>query len=276
MDTPFTRQSSRDALRSSITEGSSRIFGSVMGAKRGLIGGLTSTFDQVVNIVGGGDDDDTAVAGRSAAGGGVKDAQQSPPTDGTAAAAATASGGGGVGVQPPKSKPPKPPAPMSRQRSDLNVNNGSVKQFAADGNPEMTTGSSNRMSRHSTVPVGGPATTSRGVQDQTSDKSGTGKCFEARMANKHAHRFCFQSCHVTGSVITICYNLIRNVRPVLSSAALLSVFPSEDVCACVFVCMCVYVYVFVCLCVCVYVCVPAYVFKRTPTIILNQFLELTN
>jgi len=41
------------ALKSRMTEGSSKLFGSMRDAKRGLLGGITSTFDHVVNIVGG-------------------------------------------------------------------------------------------------------------------------------------------------------------------------------------------------------------------------------
>lgn len=131
---PFGRQTSREALeettrsiKSSLTEGSSRIFGSVMGAKRGLIGGITSTFDQVVNIVGGSEE---AEGGSSVAGA----AEAQPPRDGAQQQ-----------QQPPmrpKPKPPKPPAPVTRQRSDIDVN-GTVKQ--CDGG---------RVSRQNTVPVG--------------------------------------------------------------------------------------------------------------------------
>lgn len=138
MALPFGRQTSREALeettrsiKSSLTEGSSRIFGSVMGAKRGLIGGITSTFDQVVNIVGGSEE---AEGGGSVAAG-TSEAQ--PPKDDAPP------------VPPPpqqpvrqKPKPPKPPAPVTRQRSDVDAN-GTVKQF--DGG---------RVSRQNTVPVG--------------------------------------------------------------------------------------------------------------------------
>jgi hypothetical protein len=41
------------ALKSSFTESSTKLFGSVMDAKRGLFSGITSKFDQVANIVGG-------------------------------------------------------------------------------------------------------------------------------------------------------------------------------------------------------------------------------
>lgn len=40
------------ALKSRMTEGSSKLFGSMRDAKRGLLGGITSTFDHVVSIVG--------------------------------------------------------------------------------------------------------------------------------------------------------------------------------------------------------------------------------
>lgn len=56
------------ALKSSLTEGSSKLFGSVMDAKRGLFGGITSTFDHVVNIVGGPDDASKAATGSSTSG----------------------------------------------------------------------------------------------------------------------------------------------------------------------------------------------------------------
>lgn len=108
---PFGRQTSRDALeettrslKSSLTEGSSKVFGSVMGAKRGLFAGLTSTFDQVVNIVGGG--------------GGEGETETAGTEDG--------SEGGGGGQEPPKPRPPKPPAP--RQRPGAVDSNGTVSR----------------------------------------------------------------------------------------------------------------------------------------------------
>lgn len=120
MSFPFGRQTSRDALeetrrsiKSSLTEGSSKIFGSVMGAKRGLIGGLTSTFDQVVNIVGG-----------SGGGGGEGE---------TAVAGAEDGSGGGAG--PPKPRPPKPPAPRQRPGSVVD-SNGTVSRQQAPGPSE--------------------------------------------------------------------------------------------------------------------------------------------
>lgn len=56
------------ALKSSLTEGSSKLFGSVMDAKRGLFGGITSTFDHVVNIVGGPEDGSKAATSGSGSG----------------------------------------------------------------------------------------------------------------------------------------------------------------------------------------------------------------
>jgi len=56
MDTKMVSQSvdeATKALKSRMTEGSSKLFGSMRDAKRGLLGGITSTFDHVVNIVGG-------------------------------------------------------------------------------------------------------------------------------------------------------------------------------------------------------------------------------
>jgi len=55
MDTKMVSQSvdeATKALKSRMTEGSSKLFGSMQNAKRGLLGGITSTFDHVVNIVG--------------------------------------------------------------------------------------------------------------------------------------------------------------------------------------------------------------------------------
>ena len=71
MDTKAVSQSvdgATKAIKSSFTEGSSKLFGSVMDAKRGLFGGITSTFDHVVNIVGGPDDGSKATAATSASG----------------------------------------------------------------------------------------------------------------------------------------------------------------------------------------------------------------
>jgi len=54
------------ALKSRMTEGSSKLFGSMRDAKRGLLGGITSTFDHVVNIVGGPESGDKTAAGANA------------------------------------------------------------------------------------------------------------------------------------------------------------------------------------------------------------------
>ena len=56
MDAKMVSQSvdeATKALKSRMTEGSSKLFGSMRDAKRGFLGGITSTFDHVVNIVGG-------------------------------------------------------------------------------------------------------------------------------------------------------------------------------------------------------------------------------
>ena len=56
MDAKMVSQSvdeATKALKSRMSEGSSKLFGSMRDAKRGLLGGITSTFDHVVNIVGG-------------------------------------------------------------------------------------------------------------------------------------------------------------------------------------------------------------------------------
>ena len=134
MAAPFGRQTSREALqettrhlKSSFTEGSSRIFGSVMGAKKGLFDGISSTFDQVVNIVGNaeeGQGSTTASGEPSAQCTPIAEEDKSAATAATAASAA-ATGGGTA----PKPKPPKPPAPMTKQRSDLD-SNGSIRTLA--------------------------------------------------------------------------------------------------------------------------------------------------
>jgi len=74
MDTKMVSQSvdeATKALKSRMTEGSSKLFDSMRDAKRGLLGGITSTFDHVVNIVGGpetGDKTATATDTTSASG----------------------------------------------------------------------------------------------------------------------------------------------------------------------------------------------------------------
>jgi len=65
MDTKMVSQSvdeATKALKSRMTEGSSKLFGSMRDAKRGLLGGITSTFDHVVNIVGGPETGDKTAA----------------------------------------------------------------------------------------------------------------------------------------------------------------------------------------------------------------------
>jgi len=65
MDTKMVSQSvdeATKALKSRMTEGSSKLFGSMRDAKKGLLGGITSTFDHVVHIVGGPESGDKTAA----------------------------------------------------------------------------------------------------------------------------------------------------------------------------------------------------------------------
>jgi len=105
-----------------------------MGAKKGLIGGLTSTFDQVVNIVGGGEQegDENVASGLSEKSKSPEDSK-SPPEDNTE-----------WSEEKPvaKPRPPKPPAPVIRQRSEVDAN----------GTAKPITG--NKMSRQNTAPGG--------------------------------------------------------------------------------------------------------------------------
>ena len=89
-----------------------------MGARKGFMGGLTSTFDQVVNLVGGGADP-------------VEETADNLTDDRTEAGLKSA----------PKPRPPKPPAPMIRQRSEFDSANGVIKHGPV-------------VSRQNTVPAG--------------------------------------------------------------------------------------------------------------------------
>jgi len=155
---PFNRQASRDLLmsaedkgrtfKSSLTEGSTRLFGSVMDAKKGILGGITSKFDQVVNIVGGGEEGEEQEQEQK------KDAAQISPNI-SDANTGLVQGNTGEGLTEErtiaKTRPPKPPAPMNRQRSDLEANGKVVKQ--TDGG---------KISRQNTAPTGPGSGEARG------------------------------------------------------------------------------------------------------------------
>lgn len=111
MTLSFGRQASKEAiqettrnLRSSFTEGSSKIFGSV---KKGFFDGISSTFDQVVNIVGSNEEEDKTSANPE-----IASPKEGPPTNPPSTSS--------------KPKPPKPPAPVSRQKSS--GSNGSLQK----------------------------------------------------------------------------------------------------------------------------------------------------
>ena len=126
MDFSFVRRSSRDAsgeegdraaaLKNSITEGSSRIFGSVMAKKTGLLDGLSSKFDQVFNS------DEQDVPKPSPSG-----AESSMPFDYTSPYSTITAPQKPIH---PKSRvpPPKPPAPSRASRS----NGQTPRQYSAD------------------------------------------------------------------------------------------------------------------------------------------------
>ena len=121
MDFPFGRRSSRDAggeedittsLRSSITEGSSKLFGSVMAKKTGLLDGLSSKFDQVTNVLGDQEGQKTKTTVESG---------ETRDTFGESSAETHSR---------PKSRvpPPKPPAPSAHSR----LNGQLSRQYSAD------------------------------------------------------------------------------------------------------------------------------------------------
>lgn len=130
MDFPFGKKSpgggggpslwkAEGNFRTSLTEGSSKLFGSM---KNGLIDGISSKFDQVVNIVGGGEEEDSEEEKAAAAAQPRHQPQPQPRPQPRAPDQPKQRPG-----QPaPKQRPPgRPPAPRQGSTSS----NGSVKQY---------------------------------------------------------------------------------------------------------------------------------------------------
>ena len=112
MSFSFGREPSKDAnqegtkgIKSSFTEGSSKIFGSV---KKGFFDGISSTFDQVVNIVGSNEEE--------------KPAQNEQNIEENLDESFQKTGEQKKAHPPSKPKPPKPPAPLSKQKSEQGSN----------------------------------------------------------------------------------------------------------------------------------------------------------
>ena len=128
MDFSFVRRLSADAsgedddraaaLKNSITEGSSRLFGSVMAKKTGLLDGLSSKFDQVTQVLGADEQEVTKPTPPNATG-------SNTANSGYPSTAATS-------TPPPRPKsrvpPPKPPAPSMASR----MNGQLPRQYSAD------------------------------------------------------------------------------------------------------------------------------------------------
>ena len=143
MSLSFNRQPSKEAIqettksiKSSFTEGSSKIFGSV---KKGFFDGISSTFDQVVHIVATNEEEASATTGQADQQ--TQQAAQSatpPKTDDDKKTQA-----------PAKPKPPKPPAPLSKQRSEQGSNSSLNKSTAK---PENTPPNRPFLKRRNTNP----------------------------------------------------------------------------------------------------------------------------
>ncbi|ESO09888.1 hypothetical protein HELRODRAFT_190316 [Helobdella robusta] len=114
MDFIYGKQASKDVfqetqknLKSTFTDGPSKILGSV---KKGFMEGLSSTIDQVVNIVGSNDEN-------------VENSEKQTPKSEQAS---------NVPDTSKKPRPPKPPAPMGRQMSDNGSKNLSKTMSEVD------------------------------------------------------------------------------------------------------------------------------------------------